>query len=275
MVGRVAGHDVDDAGREAGALGELGEGEGGERGLGARVDHHGAAGGECCGGLAGDHRGGEVPRRDQRRDAGRLAPELDLGVLQVRGDALDVRAVGLLGVELDEGGGVVDLAAGFGEGLALLAGHDAGEILAGGEDQRVPAAEDGAALLRQQGGPGGEGRLRGVGGGAGLGGGEGGDVADGVAGGGVGDGEGRARLAGGPAAGDVGEAAQQAGVGEGGGVEREGHGGVSGRLPDECGRFWQEGRLKSGGMADGSSAARRVRQADRREARRRAGRQGI
>ena len=111
MVGRVAGDDVEDAGGNAGALGELGQREGGEGGLGARVDDDGAAGGERGGGLAGDHRGGEVPGRDQRGDAGGLAPELDLGVVQVRGDALDVRAAGLLGVELDEARGVVDLAA--------------------------------------------------------------------------------------------------------------------------------------------------------------------
>ena len=121
---------------------------------------HGAAGGERGGGLAGDHRGGEVPGGDQGGDAGGLAPELDLGVVQVRGDALDVRAAGLLGVELDEARGIVDLAARLGERLALLAGHDAGEVLAGCDDQVVPAAEDGAALLRQQARPGGEGGLR-------------------------------------------------------------------------------------------------------------------
>src|SRR3546814_12319183 len=52
-----------------------------------------------------------VPRRHQGGDADRLAPQLDLGIRQVRGDTHDVRPLGLLGEILDEGGAVVDLAA--------------------------------------------------------------------------------------------------------------------------------------------------------------------
>ena len=59
----------------------------------------------------------------------------------------------------------------------------------GGDDQLVPAPQQGAALLRQARGPGGEGGLGRVGGGGGLGGGEGGDAADRGAVGGVGDGK--------------------------------------------------------------------------------------
>ena len=78
-------------------------------------------------------------------DADRLAQHRHLGVGQMRGDALDVQPLRLLGVELDEGGGVVDLAPRLGERLALLLNHQAGEILAGGDDQLVPAAQECAA----------------------------------------------------------------------------------------------------------------------------------
>src|SRR3546814_4509750 len=75
--------------------------------------------------LAGQHRVREVPRRHQRGHPDRLPPQLDLGIRQVRGDAHDVGPLGPLGEVLGEGGAVIDLAARFGERLALLQGHDA------------------------------------------------------------------------------------------------------------------------------------------------------
>ena len=231
MVGASPVTTLKTPGGTAGALGELGERERREGGFGRGMDHHGAAGGEGGGGLAGDHRAGEVPGGDEGGDAGGLAPELDLGVPEVRGHALDVRAAGLLGVELDEAGGIVDLAARLGERLALLAGHDAGEVLAGGG---IRSCQRRRMALRSCGS-----RVDQAGKAASA-----ASVAAAawaavraatwpmvVAGGGVGDGEGGVGLAGGPAAGDIGEAAPEAGVGEGGGVEREGHGVVSCRLP--------------------------------------------
>ena len=58
------------------------------------------------------------------------------------------------------GGGVVDLAARLGERLALLAGHDEGDVVAIGDDEVEPAAQDLRALLRQRLRPGAEGALR-------------------------------------------------------------------------------------------------------------------
>ncbi len=61
-VGRRSGDDREDAARDAGALGELDQRERRERRLLGGLDDHRAARGERGGGLAGDHRGGEVPR---------------------------------------------------------------------------------------------------------------------------------------------------------------------------------------------------------------------
>src|SRR3546814_5604476 len=63
---------VDDAGGDAGALGELGQREGRIRCLGRRLDDHRAAGRQRRRALAGDHGVGEVPRRDRRYHADRL-----------------------------------------------------------------------------------------------------------------------------------------------------------------------------------------------------------
>ena len=145
---RLAGDHVEDTPGQAGAFRQLRQRQRGERGLGRRVGDDGAAGGERCAGLAGKHRRGDVPRRDQSGDTHWLAPQLHLGVSKVRGHALDVRALGLLGVEFKEAGGVVDLAARLGERLALLESHDAGQILAVLQHQLGPAAQKCAAGLR-------------------------------------------------------------------------------------------------------------------------------
>ena len=45
------------------------------------------------------------------------------------GDHVAIDPLGFLGEPFDEGGGVGDLALGFGQGLALLGGKDHGEIV--------------------------------------------------------------------------------------------------------------------------------------------------
>ena len=177
-LGGAAGDDVEDAGGHAGTLGEHGKGDRRERRLMGGMGHRRAAGGERRGGLAGEHRRREVPRRHQRGHPGRLAPYLDLGAGKMRGDALDVGALGLLGIELDEGGGIVDLAAGFRERLALFHGHDGGEVVARCGGELEPPAQRRGALLRQQRRPGGKGGSGGVDRGARIRGGKCGDVTD-------------------------------------------------------------------------------------------------
>src|SRR5208283_1633299 len=56
----------------------------------------------------------------------------------------------------DVGGGVIDLAARFREGLALLAGHDERDVVAVLHDEVEPAAQDSRPLLRQRPRPGAE-----------------------------------------------------------------------------------------------------------------------
>ena len=62
-------------------------------------------------------------------------------------DGVAVDALALLGKPLDERGGVGDLSAAFGQGLALLGRHDEGEILGVVDHQGEQAAQDGGALL--------------------------------------------------------------------------------------------------------------------------------
>ncbi len=188
-LGGAAGDYVEDAGGNAGAFGKNGKGERRERRFMGGMGDRRAAGGERRRRLAGEHRRREIPRRHQRGNAGRLAPHLDLGAVKMRGHALDVGTLRLLGIELDEGCGIVDLAAGFRKRLALLHRHDDGEVVARRHDPVEPCAQALGALLRQQPGPGGEGGAGGIHRGAGVGRGEGGNLADGRAGRRIGDGQ--------------------------------------------------------------------------------------
>ena len=157
---RAAGEQVEDAGGHPGALRQFAEGERGERrGVGG-LDHRRAADRDRRRHLAGDHRGGEVPRRDRRDDADRLLDHENARIGAEGRVDLAVDALGLLGEELDERGGVVDLAARFGERLALLAGHDQRDVVAIGDDELEPAPEDRAALLGGAPGPGRKGARR-------------------------------------------------------------------------------------------------------------------
>ena len=127
---RVSGHEVEHAGGHAGAQRELAERERGQRRLGRGLGDHRAADRERRRDLAGDHGGGKVPRRDRRHDADRL-PDHDDARIGAEGRIdLAVDALGLLGEEFDEAGGVVDLAPRLGQRLALLAGHDEGDVVA-------------------------------------------------------------------------------------------------------------------------------------------------
>ena len=64
------------------------------------------------------------------------------------GNRVAVDAARLVGEPLDERRGVGDLALGFGQRLALLAGHDQRQVVGVGEHQVVELAQDRGALLR-------------------------------------------------------------------------------------------------------------------------------
>ena len=98
-------------------------------------------------GLAGDHRIGEVPRRDGGDDAHRLLDHDHAAIGPGRGNGLAIDALGLFGEELDEGRAIGDFAARFGQRLALLGGHDLGQVLLVLHHQVEPLAQDGGAFL--------------------------------------------------------------------------------------------------------------------------------
>jgi hypothetical protein len=62
-------------------------------------------------------------------------------------NGIAVDALRFFGEPLDEGCAIHDFAAGFGERLALLRGHDDGEVVKIGHHQVVPAAQDVSPLL--------------------------------------------------------------------------------------------------------------------------------
>ena len=136
------------------------ERERGQRRLAGGLRHHRAADGDRRRDLAGDHRRGEIPRRDRRDHADRLLDHDDARIGAEGRIDLAIDALGLLAEELDEAGGVVDLAARLGERLALFAGHDERDVVAVGDDEVEPAAQDLRPLLRQCLRPGTEGALR-------------------------------------------------------------------------------------------------------------------
>jgi hypothetical protein len=88
-----------------------------------------------------------VPWRDRRADTDRLLGDQHPMVVAVGRDDIAIDAAGLLGEELDEGGGIGDLALGLGQRLALLGGHDQAEIVRVGDHQVEPLAQDVRALL--------------------------------------------------------------------------------------------------------------------------------
>src|SRR5262249_60945479 len=75
----LAGDDVEHALGDAGLVGKFGQRERGERRLGGRLAHHGAADRQRGGDLARDHGGGEVPWGGGRHHADRVLGDGDAG----------------------------------------------------------------------------------------------------------------------------------------------------------------------------------------------------
>src|SRR6056297_102537 len=143
-----------------------------------------------------------------------LEPQFDLGIGQMAGHALDIGALGLLGIVFHETRRIVDLAARLRQRLALLQHHDPREVLAMLDHQVEPAAQDGRAVLRQGHRPVVEGLLRGIHRQPRLTGAEAGHVAKRCAVGGVAYGDGLTILASHPFTAQVGEIAHEARVGD-------------------------------------------------------------
>jgi len=153
----AAAHDeVEGAGGQAAAVEDLGQrpAAGGHQ-LG-RLEHHGVAIGQGGRDLPGGDGEGEVPGRDHRDHADRLAGDVHLHPGAHRGQGLAADAQRLTREELEDVAGAGDLGDGFGQGLAFLARQQLAQLflarqqLAAGHVQRVGAALRGAqAPLRQ------------------------------------------------------------------------------------------------------------------------------
>src|ERR1019366_6131574 len=136
-----AGHDVDDAFRDAGIGKRLDQVEGGERSVLRRLDHAGVAADDGGQQLPRRDCHGEIPGRDHAADADRLADghgEL-VGQFRVHGRAEEAAA--FAGVVVGGVNRFLHVAAGFFEHLAHFAGHVAG-VLFFALDQDLGGAED-------------------------------------------------------------------------------------------------------------------------------------
>jgi len=101
----------------------------------------GATGGQCGSGLAGEHGGGEVPGRDGGGNANWLPDHKDAFVGLMPRNRIPVDALAFFREPLDEGGGIGNLVAGFGEGLALLQCHQPRQVFLVGHDQVEPVTQ--------------------------------------------------------------------------------------------------------------------------------------
>ena len=147
---------------------QLNQGQGRERGLRGRLDHHGATGSQGRAGFAGDHRRREVPRGDGCGHADGLLDHDQALVGLVAGDHVAIDALGFFGEPLDKGSGVDDFALGLGQRLALFEGHQAAEVVLVFDQQFEPAAQLVGALLGGECTPGWQGLVGGFDGAAGF-----------------------------------------------------------------------------------------------------------
>ena len=204
-----AGNDIDDAGGNAGTLGQFGQRQRRQRCLLGRFQYTGAARGDPRGDLAGDHRNREVPRGDRAKHADRL---LECKEALVRDRAFhDIAAdpARLFGEPVDEARAIGNLAARLGNRLAHLGGQNDGQVLGIRHDQLVPLAHHHGAVLGGAGGPGFLCRHRRVDGGCGFGRTEIRHLGNGLAGGRVGHGKPLVRGGGSPGAVDIGIGAKK------------------------------------------------------------------
>ena len=156
----VAGHDVEDALGNAGALARARRARAprtasGSAGLSTMVQPAASAGpalrvimalGKFHGVIAATTPIGCLITTMRLSDAG-------------AGDHVAVDALAFLGEPFDERRAVDDLAARFGERLALLGGEDRGEVVGVGDHQVEPLAQQRRALLGEQPAPGGQRRF--------------------------------------------------------------------------------------------------------------------
>ena len=164
-----AGHEVDDAGREAGLGHQLDQQRRAVGRVAGRLEDHGVAGDEGRHDLPARDRHREVPGRDDPGDADRLADAHRPLVGQLGRDRVAVHPAALAGHQERDVDAFLDVAAGLRDDLAHLAGHRPREPLLVLGHERAERVEDLAALRggrplpHRPGGPGGLDRHRDVG----------------------------------------------------------------------------------------------------------------
>lgn len=130
--------DVEHARRDARPPGQFREGERRQGRLARGLDHHGAP---CCnggGGLARDHRRGEVPRRDQPTDPDGFFDGQDPLPAHAGRDGATVDARGFFREPEEEVGRVLDLPSSVCQGFSVLHRYQDGKVFGIVEHELVP-----------------------------------------------------------------------------------------------------------------------------------------
>ena len=143
----IGADHVEHAGRNAGAHGQFGSSQSGQRGQLGGLDDHGATSGKRRCHLAGDHGQREVPGGDGSAHTDGLLDHHQAAVVVKLGQGFAVQALGFFGKPLHEARTIGYFALGFAKRLALLGGHDAPQVFLVGHEQVEPLAQDDAALF--------------------------------------------------------------------------------------------------------------------------------
>ncbi len=158
---RAASHDeVQDAGRDAGAVQDVDEGPGRARHEIGRFEDDTVPVGKRRRDLPGGYRCREVPRRDDADHADRLARDLDRDTGTQRRNRLTRQPHGLAGEEAQDLARPDHLADAIGQRLALLTCQQAAELVAASEDFRAGTIEDVRSRRGGRAGPGRKGGQR-------------------------------------------------------------------------------------------------------------------
>ena len=119
-----------------------------QRRLAGRLHQHGAAHRQRRRGFAGNHGGGEIPRRDGGGNAHRLLDHQHFLRRFHAGKDIAVDAARFFGKPADKACGIIDFTARFCEAFALLHGHDAGEVFFVFLQQPIPVPQNIGPLQR-------------------------------------------------------------------------------------------------------------------------------
>ena len=141
-----SGHDVQDAFRQPGLLGHLGEADRGAGGQVGRLDDGRAADGQGERQLLADDQQREVPGRDHAHDPDRLAQDQPEHRWAQRVVRVAVRVAAQAGGVLPQVSGRLDLVERLADRLAGLERLDVGEVIGIGSDRLGHAVEDSRSL---------------------------------------------------------------------------------------------------------------------------------